>query len=208
LLPFNSKTTLRELSFLPPQHAPSDDELRNFALLYQFENLTTLHFFGGCVPTALNQSLLQSPLRLTSFGLYPSKTGAAFTEMFVNLLGSPVLQALQDLHIAAIGRFDIEERRAFEPVIAAITDLPHLASLEVWSFPVHPDWIDSFRKSKCLTSVKWVYRRFTPDDRVERFDACDWEKALASALSRTQGQILNIKFIELDPRHWTSVLPE
>jgi hypothetical protein len=199
MLPFNSKTTLRELQFVPSENAPSDDELRDLSLLHQFENLTALRLVGGCVPMAQYQSLLQSPFRLTTFESQTSTRDFAHIETLVNLLRSPVLQNLQCLSISAIGRFHIERRPLYRPLISAITDHPVLETLQLLYFPVHIDWIDDFRNSRCLTSVEWKYRGLRPFERAGTYKACVLEEALTKVLSRSQGQVPKVKFLDIDP---------
>jgi hypothetical protein len=198
LLPFNSKHSLREFQFsfppvcyLPSKHGAA---IPDFALLHQFENLTTLRTRGRWVPHNLcvYRSLLQSPFRLKTFetdvpqlncdpDLIPTLTA---------LLRSPVLHDLQSLQISFCGytRIDIEKQHIYEPFIKAIGDLPFLEELTLLRFLLHQNWLQHFQNSQRLKYVKWDSSSFRTLDPFGEFKVEDWANDLANILSQFQSK--------------------
>jgi hypothetical protein len=203
MLPFHSKETLHDFRFQAPcVYRPQDldiipDLFPDFALLYQFKNLTTLHTTGymgqsagsGDAPPELySEHLLKSPFRLKSFETLAPGLGHFPIEALVELLESPVLHQLQNLGITfgAISKIDIGERPTYEPFVITIANLPDLEKLRLLNFLMHPDWIQSFRNSPRLKSIHWRYSSFVPIDTVGVYNIFALEFGLAQILTQSQ----------------------
>jgi hypothetical protein len=175
MLPFNSKNTLRELSFnYPTPWPPPIDDEKDSALLYQFENLTTL--FVAPLSSELCRSLRQSPLRLKHFRSLTFFSDELFqTGALVDLLNSPVcanMESLQfEMRIPPYNIFgptviDDDRRNVYEPLVRTVATLPRLEKLGL-QYPLHPTWIQHFRASSRLKRLDWNQQGFWFKDECD-----------------------------------------
>jgi hypothetical protein len=191
MLPFNSKKTLQDLRISGVEIVAHS--MPDFALLHQFENLTTFEMSNRVSPVQLYESLIQSPFRLKSFRANAPRINPTSITTTVRLLQAPVLHNLQQLGISFPGRAEIkiDDQDIYEQFIEAIVNLPDLETLRLQYYLLHPDWVQLFRKSPRLRSVDWAYFRFRPITAGLPDDG-DLERTLADILSLPQDEVLNV----------------
>jgi hypothetical protein len=198
ILPFNSSNSLRELKFAFAAHNGKPE----FALLDQFKNLTTLRTTGsGDTNAEFYRFLSQSTLRLKAF-----ETEAPIPDCdqaLLDLLRSPVLHNVRCLRLDLwdLCNDDMSGEHIYEEFLRAIVKLPVLESLKFIEFRLHMDWIQHFRNSQHLKSVRWEYRK---DSRLlQPTDLGDLEDALRNILARSGNEMptVTIKPWEYDRRY-------
>jgi hypothetical protein len=201
MLPFDSKDSLRELVFKFPAGFVMGKKIPKWTLLHQFENLTTLRttYHSTEAIVELYRSLQQAPFRLQTLETMTADRTPIVARALVDLLQSPVLHNLRHLKFSFDGHegLHIDEAPIYEPLIQAIANLPVLESLVQYRVPLHVDWLQHFRNSRYLTSVKWKYHAFGPVDVVGEYAARDM-KAVLKAVLGYEIPSLKICFKEYD----------
>lgn len=196
VLPLQSTESCRELrlEFATPW-PPSIHSYKDFELLHQFKNLTSL-----IIPltSGICRDLLESPLRLKEFRTTVFHHDLVYAGAFVDLLNSPILQLVESLgytfslqgyswQILEPEPLHIENVYVYEPLVRTIAKLPKLEHLDL-GYPLLRPWLEHFRSSPALKRISWDFHEFSFVHIDGKYDDAELEEALSKILEEFGGE--------------------
>jgi hypothetical protein len=139
--------------------------------------------------------LSQSTLRLKAFATEADVSDSDGDKVLLDLLTSPVLHNVHCLRLDLCDLGNISGNHIYEGFVKAIAKLPALETLKLIQFPLHADWIQYFRNSLRLKSVRWDYRNTENYRHFQRpkSDLVELEDTLGKILARSGDEGLNVR---------------